>query len=380
VTFQLEQSCEAASAPGASDELKQKHQRIQQLMKERSLDALLISRHENIAWASAGLVDVRVGLARETGAGSLLFTRDGPSFYLTGSNEARRLAEEEFDGLEFQPIIQPWWANDVSLSIRQVIGSGKVAGDVSLSGVELISLQLLRLSLMDREIDRYRWLGRRAADAVSDVLQDLRPGISEVMMQSMLLARLLADGILPTVSLTATDDRIRSYRHAVPREGVLRQFGMLGFCARRWGLTVSMTRFVHFGEMPAELDEKFRTVAYVSARLLDATREGALSEDLFATARYAYTERGYTGEELMHHQGGATGYLEREWFARPGGTERALSQEAFAWNPNLQGAKVEDTVVLHGGNVEVLTATPRLPEVVTSLDGIQYRSASVLQR
>lgn len=380
MTFQPEQSCEAASAAGASDELKQKHQRIQQLMKERSLDALLISRHENIAWALAGLVDVRVGLARETGAGSLLFTRDGPSFYLTGSNEARRLAEEEFDGLEFQPIIQPWWANDVSLSIRQVIGSGKVAGDVALTGVELISLQSLRLSLVDREIDRYRWLGRHAADAVSDVLQDLRPGISEVTMQSTLLARLLADGILPTVSLTATDDRIRSYRHAVPRKGVLRQFGMLGFCARRWGLTVSMTRFVHFGEMPAELDEKFKTVAYVSARLLDATREGALSKDLFATARLAYTERGYPGEELMHHQGGATGYLEREWFARPGGTERAVSQEAFAWNPNLQGAKVEDTVVLHGGNVEVLTATPRLPEVVTSLDGIQYRSASVLQR
>jgi antitoxin VapB len=268
VTLQPEPSFEAASAAGASDELKQKHQRIQQLMKERSLDALLISRHENIAWASAGLVDVRVGLARETGAGSLLFTSDGPSFYLTGSNEARRLTEEEFDGLEFQPIIQPWWANDVSLSVRQVIGSGKVAGDVALAGVELISLQPLRLSLMDREIDRYRWLGRHAADAVSDVLQNLQPGISEVTMQSMLLARLLADGILPTVSLTATDDRIRSYRHAVPRKGVLRQFGMLGFCARRWGLTVSMTRFVHFGEMPAERDEKFRTVAYVSARLL----------------------------------------------------------------------------------------------------------------
>ena len=75
---------------------------------------------------------------------------------------------------------------------------------------------------MDREIDRYRWLGRHAADAVSDVLQDLQPGISEAMMQSMLLARLLADGILPTVSLTATDDRIRNYRHAVPRKGGLR--------------------------------------------------------------------------------------------------------------------------------------------------------------
>ena len=373
--------CDAASASGAGAELAEKHRQIQAFMTEQSLDALLVARHENIAWATAGLVDVRVSLTRETGAGNLLFTRGGPSFYLTGSNEAARLAEEEFAGLDFQPILRPWWANDIPASIRSVICGGKVAGDIALDGLAPLSLAALRLPLMEREIERYRWLGRNAAEAATEVLEQVRPGMTEAAMQAALAARLLAGGILPTVLLVATDERIRRYRHAVPRIGVLERFAMLGFCARRWGLTVSMTRFAHFGEMPAELAEKFEAVAIVNARLLCATREGARSDDLFAIAADAYAQHGYAGEERMHHQGGATGYIEREWVARPGGAERVLSSQAFAWNPNLQGAKVEDTVVLRGEEIEVLTRTLRLPEVQTktNLNGASQCSAGVLQ-
>jgi Xaa-Pro dipeptidase len=55
------------------------------------------------------------------------------------------------------------------------------------------------------------------------------------------------------------------------------------------------------------------------------------------------------------------------------------SQQAFAWNPNLRGAKVEDTVLLQKNAIRLLTATPDLPFVTTSLGGVEYRSASVLQ-
>lgn len=155
-----------------------------------------------------------------------------------------------------------------------------------------------------------------------------------------------------------TDNRIRNYRHAVSRAGVLQRFGMLNLCGRRWGLAISITRFVHFGAMPVELMEKFIVVANVNARLLDATREGATSSALFTVAQTAYAEQGFPGEEQRHHQGGATGYTEREWLACPGGPQRVLGSQAFSWNPSLQGAKVEDTVMLHNGRIEVLTNTP----------------------
>jgi len=359
-------------------ELAEKQKRLQKLLAEKGLDAILISRHENIAWATAGLVDLRVGLLRETGVGSLLITKEGKSYYLTANNEAARLANEEFSQLEYEPLIQPWYANDTEASIRKIIGTGKIAADVPLGSAEVVSLQPLRLELTAGEIARYRWLGRHAADAAATVLLGMRPGMSESKVQSMLAEQLIAEGILPSVYLIAMDARIRGYRHAVPRAGVLERFGMLGFCARRWGLSVSMTRFVHFGVMPVELEDKFTAVAQVNARLLHAVREGTSSDELFIIAREAYASLGYAGEERLHHQGGATGYAEREWVARIGGTERVLAQQAFAWNPNLQGAKVEDTVVLQNGTIELLTGTPQLPVVTTQWSGINYQSAGVL--
>jgi len=80
----------------------------------------------------------------------------------------------------------------------------------------------------------------------------------------------------------------------------------------------------------------------------------------------------------MHHQGGATGYAEREWVARPGGHEKVLNHQAFAWNPSLQGAKAEDTAIVLDGRIEIITSTPELPTVTTVVGGIEYRSAGVL--
>jgi antitoxin VapB len=359
-------------------ELAEKQRRLQGLLTEQDIDAIMISRHENIAWATAGLVDLRVGLLRETGVGSLLITKEGKSYYLTTDNEAARLVEEEFSQLDYEPLVQPWYANDVQASIRKIVGAGKVAGDVPLGATRAISLQPLRLELTASEVARYRRLGRCAADAASQVLLSLRPGMSERTMQAMVAERLILQGILPSVYLDAVDERIRSYRHAVPRGGVLERFGMIGFCAKRWGLTVSITRFVHFGAMPAELEDKFAAAAEVNAWLMEATRMGASSDELFTVAHQAYEAVGYAGEERMHHQGGATGYAEREWVARPGGTERVVAQQALAWNPNLQGAKVEDTVLLQDGLIEMLTGTPELPVITTRLNGTEYHSAGVL--
>ena len=363
-----------------ADELAEKRERLIGWMAKQELDAVMLSRHENIAWVTAGLADVRVGLMRETGCASLLFTKDGQGFYLTTNNEAPRLEAEEFAKLGFEPLLQPWYANDVAASIQRIADAGKVAGDVPMGAASALSLLELRQSLTKGEVERYRGLGRNVAATMAEVLMRLEPGMHERAVQAMLAERLIRQGILPSVYLIAMDARARSYRHPVPRAGVLKRSALLGLCARRGGLTVSMTRFVHFGAMPSELAEKFDAVAQVNARLLEATREGATSDALFYVAESAYASLGYAGEERMHHQGGATGYVEREWVARPGGTETVQPQQAFAWNPNLPGAKVEDTVLLRDGSIELLTGTSELPVITTKAGAHEYRSAGVLER
>lgn len=364
---------------GRLAEIRSKRANIATLLLEKNLDALLISRHDNIAWVTAGVVDVRVGMLREIGAASLLITREGTAHYLTTNNEALRLAEEEFVGLDFEPLVNPWYANDVRATAARIMGAGIIAGDMGQEGSQLLPIQSLRHELTEGEVARYRWLGARAAGAAAAVLPRFQPGMSESALQAMLAQELIGSGIMPSVYLTSTDARVRKYAHPVPRSGIFKHLGMLGFCARRCGLSVSLTRFVHFGPPSAELEDALAIAAQVSARLVAATHQGTTSGELFSVAMEAYASLGQPGAEQNHHQGGATGYLEREWLARPGGTERVTAQQAFAWNPNLHGAKIEDTVLLANEKIELLTATPELPVIKTPWNGAEYCSAGLLR-
>jgi antitoxin VapB len=118
----------------------------------------------------------------------------------------------------------------------------------------------------------------------------------------------------------------------------------------------------------------------VNAKLLHASRIGATSGDLFTVAEHAYREAGFPGEEQSHHQGGPAGYLEREWLASPNGRQALAETGALAWNPSIRGAKVEDTALLQNGAIEVLTRTPSLPQINTTIDGIEYSATDVLIR
>ena len=366
------------TSAGAHVELQEKQDRLQAFLAEQHLDAVMISRHENIAWLTAGIVDIRVGMLRETGPASLLITRDGGNFYLTTTNEAARLVDEEFAALPYKPLLRPWTSGDVEGSIRSVIPNGKVGTDIPFGAYSLANLQPLRFLLTAGEMHRYRWLGQQMAATMTKVLSALKPGMSERAIQAMLAEELISSGLIPSVYLGAVDRRVRTYPHPVPRAGVLERLGMLCFCARYGGLAASMTRFVHFGSMPEDLSDNFRVVSHVNACIQSATRMGASAAELFTVLRDAYAEAGASGGEQAHHQGGAAGYLEREWLARPGGAERFTFAQAFAWNPSHRGAKVEDTRLLIGETCETLTRTPDLPEVITTLNGVDHVSAGVL--
>lgn len=360
-------------------ELRYKHERILAWIAEHQVDGLIIGRHENIAWATAGQVDCRIGVLRETGPATLLFARDGERYYITSNNEADRLASEEFDGLGFRPIVQPWHKNALAESLPS-LACNRVAADIPVGTNAAIPLLNLRGPLTSSEIRRYRWLGHAVSNAIEQIALAIQPGDSERRIQGMVAAALFGQHIQPSVYLTAVDDRLRRYPHPVPRDGVLVRLAMLGLCARRWGLTVALTRFIHFGTPPAHLRDELTVVQQVAAHLLRGTREGAKSGELFQIAQEAYAELGVRGAEQRHHQGGAIGYIEREWFARPLGTESILSHQAVAWNPSFGSAKCEETVLYDNGRLEVLTTTPSLPQITAQLTGNDCKLSDLLVR
>jgi Xaa-Pro dipeptidase len=359
-----------------SAELDAKHNQLVEWLRAENLNGVLLKRNENIAWLTGGSVELRVLTPNETGVASLLVTAEGGRYYLTTANEAPRLHDEEFGVLDFEPVIFPWYADDTAETALN-LARDQVASDTPIPGFAHINLSPLRASLQETEIARYRWLGAETGNAVSEVLQELEPGMTEYEMEAQVAAALLSRGILPSVYLMATDKRILMYKHAVARGKRLEKYAMLNLCARKWGLSVSITRFAHLGPLPSELAGKFHAAAQVNAALLDASRVGATSSELFRVAQDAYAREGFASEEQLHHQGGPTGYWEREWIATPDGKEKVVNNQAFAWNPSIRGGKVEDTVLLSDGRIELLTPTPELPALESSANGNSYPATGV---
>lgn len=360
-----------------NEELNAKHEKLVAWLREQKLEGVLLRRHENIAWLTGGAVEVRVLTPGETGVASLLVTAEGRRYYFTTENEAPRLKDEEFGALDFEPVLFPWYA-DTTVETAQQLAGVHLGSDTPGPGLISVNLYPLRQSLGESEIARYRWLGTQTADATVESLHEVEPGLSEYDLEALTAANLLRRGIMPSVYLFAVDDRVYKYKHAVARGARLKKYGMLNLCSRKWGLAISITRFVHFGEIPAELGARFKSAAQVNAVLLDATRAGATSAELFRAAQAAYTAEGFPGEERFHHQGGPTGYGEREWVATPDGKQTVVNNQAFAWNPSIRGGKAEDTVILHDGKIEWLTATPELPVINATVSGRVYPAAGVL--
>ncbi|HEY1896318.1 MAG TPA: M24 family metallopeptidase [Terracidiphilus sp.] len=358
-------------------ELEAKHQKLVEWIGAQGLEGVLIRRNENVAWVTGGAVEVRVLTPAETGVASLLITATGKRYYFTTQNEGPRLNDEEFGTLDFEPVLFPWYADD-TLPTAQRLAGVHLGSDTPGPGLIPVNLYPLREALSEPEMARYRWLGEETAAATVESLHQVEPGLSEYDLEAITAANLLRRGILPSVYLYAVDDRIYKYRHAAARGRRLKQYAMLNLCSRKWGLAISITRFIHFGELPGELASRFESAAQVNAALLDATRVGATSAELFRVAQSAYAAEGFPGEEQLHHQGGSTGYGEREWVATPEGTQTVVNHQAFAWNPSIRGGKAEDTVLLHDGKIEWLTATPELPVIKASVNGTVYPSAGVL--
>ena len=361
-----------------NSELDAKHNALVEWLRSEELAGILIRRNENVAWVTGGAVELRVLTPGETGVASILVTADGKRYYFTTENEAPRLGEEEFAALDFEPVIFPWYADDTLPTAQKIAGGPLLASDTPLPGTAPAHLYHLRQSLSESEVARYRWLGAQTAAATVESLHAVEPGLSEYDLEAITASNLLKRGILPSVYLYAVDDRILKYKHAVARGHRLKNYAMLNLCTRKWGLAISITRFVHFGALPAELASRFNSAAQVNAALLHATRAGATSAQLFRVAQDAYAAEGYPGEERFHHQGGATGYGEREWVATPTGNQTVVNNQAFAWNPSIQGGKAEDTVILRDGRIEWLTLTPALPLIEATVNGDNYPATGVL--
>jgi Xaa-Pro aminopeptidase len=348
-----------------NEEVSAKLELIRNALSETEAQGLRLRGTDWFAWATAGSSNT-VLLTAETGIAEVLVTAHD-AWVLTDEIEAQRLKDEELSA-NFKLYVNPWAdAAARETFVKDVTNGGKVLSDRPIPHVEKrlpLSLLYHKKLIMSSELERYRQVGRKASEAMTEVLNAARPTWTEYQLAGAGAEALWARGLHPALTLVAGERRLPLYRHATPTQDAIGRRAMLVFCARGYGLYANLTRFVSFGTIPDEEAELHRHVREIEAQALNLCQPGISLEAVYRTLAQAYEQHGFPHAIREHHQGGTTGYLAREIVANPTTTELLAANTAVAWNPSLAGAKIEDTFFILGdGTLENLTFDASFPSV-----------------
>ena len=138
------------------------------------------------------------------------------------------------------------------------MGKLKVAADGLFPGVPDLSIEIahLRANLTQTEGNvSGPWAGSALKPWIplSIPCTPVRPNSRSLVSW---LANLSAAVYSQPSILIATDERIFNFRHPLPTAKKLERYAMLILCGRQHGLVCSITRLVHFGHLPEEIQKK----------------------------------------------------------------------------------------------------------------------------
>ena len=340
----------SASAPSRADRAA-KRDRVLDLLDRRGATSIVLRSHTALAWYLDG-ARTHVSLAGDPVL-AVVVSRSGDELRMF-ANEADRLRSEELGGPGRTALAAtevPWHEPLAPAGIAELEEADVAEG-----------LRAARAGLLPAELDRYRALCREVAEVLTDAATRARRSDTEREVAARLAGDLVARGIDPLVTLVAGRSRL-AHRHPLPTGAPIGDRAMLVVCGRRHGLIANATRWMRWGASAIEADAE-RRVLDVEAAFLDGTRVGGTIGAAFEEGIAAYGTAGFDAEEWRrHHQGGAAGYAGRDPRATAAVEDLVQARHAFAWNPTAPGAKVEDTVLVGGPGVEVLTVDPRWPTI-----------------
>ena len=346
-----------------SGELDIKLGLVREAMAAHGIGAVRLRGADWFAWATGGGSNLVLQTA-ETGVAEVLVTADA-AFVLTDWIEQERMRDEEVPAA-LEVWATPWQEPARREAfVRERVSGRPIASDRPQADEQALPEALVRAKrrLLPAEVERYRVLGREAAEAMTEVLSSAEPAWTEYDLAAAGAAALWRRGIHPALVLAAGEARGLRYRHPTPSRVPLGGRAMLVFCARRHGLFANLTRFLSFGPLAGEVQRREEAVRAVEAAAFRYLFPGVELGEVYEALVAAYARLGFPGEHLRHHQGGTTGYLSREVVAGPGGDAVVEPNTALAWNPSLPGTKIEDTVLLTSSGLEVLTVDSAWPTV-----------------
>jgi len=363
------------------NEIREKERRVRELLRAKNLKALLLKRQANFSWMTCGGLNL-VGITTEVGATTLLITENS-KFLISNVIEAPRMIEEE--GLEKQGFVMktfPWFEDQEVAIVKDLLGEDPLGSDVPFPNAQMMAEDIARLrcSFTPEEQKRYRWLGKRVSLALERTMMKVKKGEKESAVVGRLCKELWKDRIDPITLMSAADNRISKFRHPIPTEKKVEKYLMVSVIARKWGLIVSLTRFVHLGKLSEELKRKYEANVFVECTMMAHSRPGTPAKEVLQKAIDAYKEKGYPEEWKFHHQGGSIGYTGRDYRVNFRTPDIIQENQAFTWNPSITGTKSEDTILATSKGPEMITHPILYPTLSLNVASIPFNRPAILEK
>ena len=329
---------------------------IRELMKAKGLDAFVVRRNPNLAWAIAGRAHVPTTI--DAACFDLIITQDSATA-VTNVVEAPRLIAEELPNEVIVKTVKWSEGRDAQLPTGAKVGSDQPGGDRLDLGTKV---EMMRASLIASDVERFKEICVDAAVALGNAMKQVESTDREIDVAGLISHSLWQADLEVAFLGVAGQERASKFRHPLPTDTVIGNRVSASICAKRKGLIASVTRIVTFGQVTDSMINDYTSIFKVEAALLDATVVGkAFSEPIHA-AIAAYPANGFDADEwTKHHQGGPTGFLPRDWPANQATTRLIAQNQPIAWNPTGKGWKAEDTILATTSGVKLLTNDPDWP-------------------
>lgn len=371
----------AAHADAVSDrraDIDAKMAQVAELLRQVGCEGLLLLDQANFAWLTSGAMWRGVNdLSSEPAAYG-----NGEHRWIIASNvDSQRLFDEEVDSLGFQLKEWPWhWGRDQFLA--DLCQNRKVACDRPVNGVVNVGDQIRRLR---RQLTVYEQasqlaLGQTVSHALEATCRTLEPGQSEREIAGHLSHRLIHRGVLPLHVGVAVDGRSRLYRRFGFTSATLEHYAVLTVTARKYGLYVTASRSVCFGELPEEFRQDHNAVSRVSAGYVASSWPDAVPREILLTGRRIYLISGYEHEWQLAPQGHLTGRNAIELALTPQSEDLFQAGWSVTWNASAGAANSCDTFLVTDEGARLVTPTEYWPLKRIRIQGAEFVRPDVLQR
>jgi antitoxin VapB len=334
----------------------QRIQPLRDLMKAKGLEAFVLRRNPNLAWAIAGRAHVPTTI--DAACFDLIITQDSATA-ITNVVEAPRLSAEELPSEVTVKAVKWSEGRDPQLLTGSKVGCDQPGADRIDLGTEV---EMMRQSLIASDVERFKEICVDAAVALGNAMKQVESTDREIDVAGLIAHSLWQADLEVAFLGVAGQERVHKFRHPLPTDAVIGNRVSASICAKRKGLIASVTRIVTFGELTNQMVSDYTSIFKVEAALFDATVVGKPFSDPINAAIAAYPANGFDVDEwTKHHQGGPTGFLPRDWPANQATTRLIANNQPIAWNPTGKGWKAEDTIVATDSGVILLTYDPEWP-------------------